>query len=515
MFNTNPVTPTTTTTTPTTVTNTQAVSPVVPETVASNIPDYAIKTTFQGQTVYYDPITQDVYNTNGTTNMAATHQAEIDPSNIGVKTADASKVINQIEHPGQTVVSDSNTSNEPFKVTVSGAPANEMYNPHNVVAPEGYHLANEAELTSLQNSGVSATKLDNGEYAWIVPNQPVTVQGGNIPGVPGSVSNLTIIPPNSSQPSNLQVAHVTVNPTDLFNTTDNVTTPVVPNVPVTPTNNVVTPIVPSVPITPAGNITTQDNTSNVTIIPPNSSQPSNLQVAHVTVNPTGNITPTGNINLNTGPILPANIFSSTTSNNTTIGNNVSNVSNNTSNKSNNESNVANVIINNTSNIANVANVANVANIANTQSNIANVEIIPYNPNIAVTPPIVNVPVPPIANTSSNVTPVDTTHYGTYTWGNAPQVKIPTGLNPGYIQPTPFYQTTNPAQAQYYWGSHPYQPGSTFDSKLYNTVPNAPITPWGATSAQRSATPQEIIAAMQGLYPNFGTQTVTGPAVPIQ
>jgi len=107
------------------------------------------------------------------------------------------------------------------------------------------------------------------------------------------------------------------------------------------------------------------------------------------------------------------------------------------------------------------------------------------------------------------------HYGTYTLGKAGEIKPPTGLNPGWIAPTPHYQTTNPAQSQYYWGSHPYQQGPQFDPVLYNNVPAAPATPWGAQSAQTSATPEQMLAAMQGRYPLLGTTSsqVAGPVRP--
>jgi hypothetical protein len=81
-------------------------------------------------------------------------------------------------------------------------------------------------------------------------------------------------------------------------------------------------------------------------------------------------------------------------------------------------------------------------------------------------------------TTPDTTTKPTTHYGTFEWGKGPQLQIPSGLNPGYMQPTDFYNTTSPVQSHYYWGGHPYQPGPTFNQQLYNTVPNAPGTPWG-------------------------------------
>ena len=128
-----------------------------------------------------------------------------------------------------------------------------------------------------------------------------------------------------------------------------------------------------------------------------------------------------------------------------------------------------------------------------------------------TTPTVNVANPPIVDYSK--TNVPTTHYGTYSWGNAPQVQIPTGLNPGWINPPVYYTPQNAAQSQYYWGTHPYQPGPTFDPTLYNTLPQAPTTPWGMNTVPRNATAQEIINMMGLQYPLLGTNTTTGPVVP--
>ena len=128
----------------------------------------------------------------------------------------------------------------------------------------------------------------------------------------------------------------------------------------------------------------------------------------------------------------------------------------------------------------------------------------------VTPPVL---VPPVVPNTPTTT--DNTHAGTYKWGTVPKVNIPTGLNPGFIHPTAFYSNTTPSQAQFYWGSHPYQPGPTFNSQLYNTVPAAPTTPWGATNASVAATPAQVFAAMQGRYPLFGVTSaqVAGPVKP--
>ena len=133
---------------------------------------------------------------------------------------------------------------------------------------------------------------------------------------------------------------------------------------------------------------------------------------------------------------------------------------------------------------------------------------PTTPTDTTTTPIV----PMIPPTGQPTTPTDSTHYGTFTLGQIPYIKQMSGLNPGFITDVPeHYQTTNSAQSKYYWGAHPYQPGPTFDPTLYNQTPNAPATPWGATHAQTSATPQQILQQMGGIYPLLNT--VNSPVNP--
>ena len=105
----------------------------------------------------------------------------------------------------------------------------------------------------------------------------------------------------------------------------------------------------------------------------------------------------------------------------------------------------------------------------------------------ITPPTpyVPVPTPPVGEEPpkwSGWGPVDPLKFG-----QVGQINNP-GLNPGWIQPTPFYNTTSPVQSQYYWGQHPYQPGPTFNQALYNTVPAAPATPFGL---QQMYTPTDL------------------------
>ena len=79
------------------------------------------------------------------------------------------------------------------------------------------------------------------------------------------------------------------------------------------------------------------------------------------------------------------------------------------------------------------------------------------------------------------------------------VEIKGGLNPGFIEPQAFYQTTRPEQAQYSWGSKPYQPlneGDAFSPEMYNQA-YAPETPWGIQQMASALTPQELQALLSG------------------
>jgi len=102
--------------------------------------------------------------------------------------------------------------------------------------------------------------------------------------------------------------------------------------------------------------------------------------------------------------------------------------------------------------------------------------------------------------TTTVTPADFT-----------KLQIPTGLNPGWMAPTPFYQTTSPVQSQFYWGPHSYQEGPTFNAQQYNTVPTAPKTPWGLQEMAPVARPQDIVDYINS--PEYQAQFVSGPVVP--
>jgi hypothetical protein len=68
--------------------------------------------------------------------------------------------------------------------------------------------------------------------------------------------------------------------------------------------------------------------------------------------------------------------------------------------------------------------------------------------------------------------------GTFKFGDVTPLMIPDAVNPGFIKPTAYYNTTDPTQSRYYWGAHDYQTGDTFNPNQYNIVEGAPTEAWG-------------------------------------
>lgn len=100
------------------------------------------------------------------------------------------------------------------------------------------------------------------------------------------------------------------------------------------------------------------------------------------------------------------------------------------------------------------------------------------------PPVVTPPVDPVIPyiPPTPITPPDTpvwrpADFTPLPFGSYGRLPLP-GLNPGWVQPAPYYKNnTSPVQSQYYWGPRPYQPGPTFNQALYDQVP-APAVPFG-------------------------------------
>ena len=114
-----------------------------------------------------------------------------------------------------------------------------------------------------------------------------------------------------------------------------------------------------------------------------------------------------------------------------------------------------------------------------------IDLTPYIP-IVVVPPYVP-PTPPVTPPSTYVPPVFP-ELAPRTFGS--------GLNPGFIQPGAFYNTTNPNQSKFYWGGHGYQSGPDFDQRQYNQVAG-PVTPYGLQGQAQPLTGQQITDVVQG------------------
>ena len=106
---------------------------------------------------------------------------------------------------------------------------------------------------------------------------------------------------------------------------------------------------------------------------------------------------------------------------------------------------------------------------------------PVVPSIPVTPPVVVTTSKTGGGTSTTTKPTTPTSSGGLSMPTTQGALVNPGLNPGYIQATPAYQTTNPVQSKFYWGQHPYAIGPA-DIGAYNYTPQAPATPWGAQQA---------------------------------
>ena len=124
-------------------------------------------------------------------------------------------------------------------------------------------------------------------------------------------------------------------------------------------------------------------------------------------------------------------------------------------------------------------------------------VIPETP--VVTPPAVVTP--PVVTPPAVVTPPVVTQ--------PPVVQTPQPMsqgkmiNPGWIQPTAFYNTTNPAQSKFFWGGHGPQfatgtGSSPFNAQAYNQVA-APETPWGLGQVQSPLSPEDMKNIIAGTY----------------
>jgi hypothetical protein len=70
------------------------------------------------------------------------------------------------------------------------------------------------------------------------------------------------------------------------------------------------------------------------------------------------------------------------------------------------------------------------------------------------------------------------------------------LNPGFINPSDFYNTTDVAQSKYNWGSHGYQVGPNFDDIAYNQAYGSD-QPWGLQQLAKPLTGSQIADLIAG------------------
>ena len=373
----------------------------------------------------------------------------------------------------------------PFKVDMGG-PAGSKETPSVVI--KEYRTPN-TDLATLDEINNGTAKWNPDANAWETPSsQPIKTSGGtDINNVPGQATSPVITQQTIPGQPFLMYMSTNMDQSGQSVTTnhysDGTITTTTPNVPTTqPVNTgsgsaVVTPQVPTVP----SNMNQQpyvqqpyvDPNVNAVVTPPTSSQPSNQQVANVNITGTPTViaqppTETNASNSTIVPVIPPTV-PSTGSSIGTSGNVVV---------------TPQVPIDTSSTITQ----------GTTQTQPPLVPLVPT--PITTTPPVTNVdvsaggtdttdnvihnpaPVVVVPPTTPPTTPTSSTHYGTYNWGTPVKLNLPTGLNPGWIQPTDFYNTTSPVQSHYYWGGHPYQAGPTFNPTTYNAVPNAPGTPWG-------------------------------------
>ena len=116
----------------------------------------------------------------------------------------------------------------------------------------------------------------------------------------------------------------------------------------------------------------------------------------------------------------------------------------------------------------------------------------------VTPPIDLTPYVPIVVVPPYTppTPPTTPPYTPPVFPELPPRTYGSGLNPGFIQPGAFYNTTNPNQSKFFWGGHGYQAGPDFDQRQYNQVA-APVTPYGLQGQAQPLTGQQISNVIAG------------------
>lgn len=87
-----------------------------------------------------------------------------------------------------------------------------------------------------------------------------------------------------------------------------------------------------------------------------------------------------------------------------------------------------------------------------------------------------------------------------------------GVNPGFVEPAPMYNTDQPGIDQYYWGQHGYAQNMADLANLNTNAVNAPATPYGNPNAVNLG---QLITPAQMGYPDLQSMAAAqGTANPI-
>ena len=453
--------------------------PVIPGTGNITITDSTM-----GNVANIDTTTSNLSVGNATTNMITNTNSNLTTSNI------ANTIANSISN------STSNVTNTNISNTFANTIANVLSNIANTNISNTTVGNITDSLSNISNTNISNTQANN------ISNVISLFTDGNISNsivntINNSVSNLNNVTISNTFANTISNVISNINNANISNTIVGNISNVISNV---SNSNISNSIVNNITnsISNISNVTISNSTANT--LSNVASNIANVIVANTTANianiiTTGNTVGNGNANIDT-LIITAN----TLANANVIANILSNSNVISNSNSNTNANIIANILTNANVIANVLTNANVvANILTNANIVANVLT---NANV-----ITNV-ISNVSNTTSNIANIT---------GN---VMLGTGLNPGFMAPTAFYNTNDPAQSMFNWGQGGYQPGPTFNEVLYNQAA-APNTPFGLQQLAKPLTSQQIqdmIAGREITTPTVAPATrkeqyVKGPVAP--
>ena len=453
--------------------------PVIPGTGNITITDSTM-----GNVANIDTTTSNLSVGNATTNMITNTNSNLTTSNI------ANTIANSISN------STSNVTNTNISNTFANTIANVLSNIANTNISNTTVGNITDSLSNISNTNISNTQANN------ISNVISLFTDGNISNsivntINNSVSNLNNVTISNTFANTISNVISNINNANISNTVVGNISNVISNV---SNSNISNSIVNNITnsISNISNVTISNSTANT--LSNVASNIANVIVANTTANianiiTTGNTVGNGNANIDT-LIITAN----TLANANVIANILSNSNVISNSNSNTNANIIANILTNANVIANVLTNANVvANILTNANIVANVLT-----NANITTNVIS----NVSNTTSNIANIT---------GN---VMLGTGLNPGFMAPTAFYNTNDPAQSMFNWGQGGYQPGPTFNEVLYNQAA-APNTPFGLQQLAKPLSSQQIQDMIMGREITTPTvapatrkeQYVKGPVAP--